>query len=224
MHSSCAQTVVCYFFNTKCRFSDAGDTVLVSAGHRDMSLARTALVEGRMLVVFEPNLAKVTTTSEGLDALTGSAAKDGMWARMLSAPVVTVGPNRLPAAVPMHNFSLKGAEAVEMARQGGAEDPELKLASDDAGDHGLEIKVRVARTSICFCVCRDATRCSVIDLYFLSCYWQLTFVRLFLNRLRCCPPSLRYFRHSLRHPRFTGEVCSRKIPCLPDLVVSSTCL
>ena len=116
--------------------------MLVSAGQRDTSLARTALREGRSLVVLEPEAAKIKHTSESLDALTASAAKDGMWARMLSGPVVTVGPKQRPVKVPASNVPAATAIAVDEAVKNGSCDPERTVANDDAAMHGLEIRVR----------------------------------------------------------------------------------
>lgn len=162
--------------------------MLVSAGHRDSSLAQTALREGRTLVVLEPEVARIKTTSESLDALTASAAKDGMWARMLSGPVVTVGPNKLPIQVPVSNIPNATASAVADAQGDGTAEPERIVANNDATVHGLEIRVRLLdgiHTSLYLnflgirkrlCVCQPATRCPAICSSFLG--WQMKVERL----------------------------------------------
>lgn len=125
------------------RFSDVGDAVLVSAGLRDTSLAHTALLAGRTLVVLEPDVVNIDKTAAALDDMTASASKSGIWARMLSKPLVTVGPGRRPILVPASNIPTSTAEKVEQARQGGDEHPERTVAKGHAANHGLEIKVRL---------------------------------------------------------------------------------
>eukprot|EP00752_Nemacystus_decipiens_P011591 g10293.t1 len=108
------------------RFSDVGDSVLVSGGHRDMSLAQAILREGRVAIVLEPTALKLAETTASLDKLTGSAAKEGMWARMLKVyqPLVTVGSNQLPFLVPASNIPVSTAAEVDALRKYSDADPE----------------------------------------------------------------------------------------------------
>lgn len=125
------------------RFSDVGDSVLVSGGHRDASLTSAALAQGRVSIVLESEAAKLSDTAASLDKVTGSAAKEGMWATMLkvSQPLVTVGPDRLPAVVPVSNVPASTVTEVEALRDAGSEEPEKALAQKSADLHGLVIKV-----------------------------------------------------------------------------------
>lgn len=133
-------------------FSDVGDSVLVSAGHKDTYLTRAALNEGRVAIVLEPTASKLTATGASLDLLAGIAAKEGMWARMLkvSKPLVTVGPRKLPVLVPASNIPAARATEVQALRVQGSEDPERQLAYRSAGMHGLQIKVRTPFDTINF--------------------------------------------------------------------------
>lgn len=85
------------------RFSDVGDAILLSAANRDEALCRIALQEGRSVVALEPDLSKMQDASDNLDLMTVDAAKGGMWGRMLTGPVVTVGCGVLPKLVPSSN-------------------------------------------------------------------------------------------------------------------------
>ncbi len=122
-------------------FSDVGDSVLVSGGHRDQSLASAVLHHGRMAIILEPTASKRKDTEISLDKATGSAAKQGsMWARILKfkKPPVTVGPGTLPALVPESNIPLKHFNEVAEARKGGEEEqPERAVAVSKALDHGV---------------------------------------------------------------------------------------
>ena len=51
--------------------------------------------------------------SDNLDAWTAHAAKSGMWARMLTGPIVTVGRSKLPTLVPPSNVPVATARELD---------------------------------------------------------------------------------------------------------------
>lgn len=122
-----------------------GDSVLVTGGCRDASLASAALLLGRVSIVLEPEASKLSDTAARLDKLTSSAAKEGMWARMLkvSQAPVTVGPKQLPFLVPASNVPESTAVEVANLRDsaGDGDEPDRAVAEKQAALHGLEIKV-----------------------------------------------------------------------------------
>ena len=124
------------------RFSDVGDTILVSGGLRDGALASEAMHQGRVVVVLEPESSKLAATAASLDGFSSSAARAGMWARMLkvSQPLVTVGPKQLPSLVPASNVPASTLVDLETFRGAGSEDPERAVAEKTAASHGLQIK------------------------------------------------------------------------------------
>lgn len=124
------------------RFSDVGDSVLVSGGIRDVSLASAAVLEGRVAIVLEPEASKLASTAARLETLCSDAAKEGMWARMLrvSQSMVTVGPNQLPSMVPASNIPASTAVDLESFRDSRPEDPERAVADKTAALHGLRIQ------------------------------------------------------------------------------------
>lgn len=125
-----------------------GDPILVTTAEGDKELSRLVLDKGRTLVALVPDPAKAAAESKRLDVLSANAAKTGMWSKMLSGPVVTVGAGVLPASVPSSNVathvSVAVAEAGERESHGAQDEvtPERKIADNDADFHGLEIRVR----------------------------------------------------------------------------------
>ena len=137
------------FVTFSCRFSDVGDAILLSAASRDMALCRMAFQEGRTVVALEPDVSKLKAASDNLDMIIADAAKSGMWARMLTGPIVTVGPGILPVLVPSSNVPVTTSKELDAARSNGhgyASDVdfphELKVAAAAAELYGLEIRVR----------------------------------------------------------------------------------
>lgn len=126
------------------RFSDVGDSVLASAGHRDTSLASAELHQGRVAIVLEPIASKLTDSCVSLAKLVDSAAKVWMWDRILkvSQPPVPVGPNKLPILVQVSNIPTSISVEVQGARSHNEDDdPERTVANRCAAQHRLLMRV-----------------------------------------------------------------------------------
>lgn len=85
------------------RFSDVGNDVLLTAASRDGDFCRMALNEGRTVIALEPDQLMMKAAPENVSAWVAHAAKNGMWARVPTGPIVAVGWSKLPVMVPPSN-------------------------------------------------------------------------------------------------------------------------
>ena len=127
------------------RYTDAKDTVLVTAGEKD-ELAELVLNSGRIYAAFVSDSNKVDGVRGRLDTACDTAVKQGLFvASMARAPVV-IGAGSLPVNVPESSMgSPSKSKLADLVEEGDGSislaEHQRAVANGSAKDFGLEIKV-----------------------------------------------------------------------------------
>ena len=128
------------------RFTDVGDSVLVSSAERDSELSGVVLKAGRTLVALVPDLSRLQPFTEDLASACNDATKTGLWSKILTAdkPQKMVGGFCLPVNVPERNVPSAVLDDMATRQEGPDGSPALQVAQKTAASKGLEIKVRTS--------------------------------------------------------------------------------
>lgn len=139
------------------RLSDLRDAVLLTVASSDGNICCKALNEGWAVIALELDHQLIMkAASDNLVEGNAHTAKNGMWARVLSWPKVTVGRSKLPAMVLRSNVPFATPRELNDSRSnshGYASDVEFtherKVATAAAGMHDFEIRMRGIVDGLC---------------------------------------------------------------------------